>query len=268
MKLEELTALYSSLDIEYSQAMSGLYEDLSFRSDEITIIAGLKDGRISGFWRPVVAVGDERLQKLHIERLFDICRNITYMDFLIDGKLSVISQFLLRHGHKARPYYTQIIDLTKSKEELHADLRKSYKSLINNDYDSCCQPQGLYLPEYQQLHEKASGKQIRTQNTWSIQLDMLIQNKAYLVMQRGDVAGALIYFNDFCCYYASGKSLANVNMHAVIWYAIMEAWELGCKSFELGEQVFSGDEKLINISKFKRGFGGITQTRLILEKEQ
>ena len=48
MKLEELTALYIPLDIEYSQVMSGPYEDLSCHDGDTKVIAGLKGGRISG----------------------------------------------------------------------------------------------------------------------------------------------------------------------------------------------------------------------------
>jgi hypothetical protein len=262
MKLEELTALYSPLDIEYSQAMSGPYEDLSFRSDEVTIIAGLKDDRISGFWRPVVAVGDDKLQKLHIERLYDICRNIYYMDFLIDGKLSVISQFLLRHGHKARPYYTQIIDLTKTEEELHADLRKSYKNLCNKDFGGIDNALGVL----RKLHYEMHRRQTRSNETWHIQSKIISMQQAFISIQEENKAACLIYHNQHTAYYFSGASKRDANSHPCLWRAILFAKDLGCKTFEMGEQVFNGDPKLINISKFKRGFGGTCQTRLILEK--
>jgi len=258
MKLEELTALYSPLDIEYAQAMSGPYEDLSFRSDEVTVIAGLKDGRISGFWRPVVAVGDDKLQKLHIECLYDICRNIYYMDFLIDGKLSVISQFLLRHGHKARPYYTQIIDTSKDPVILHIELRKSYKSLVkkymNIEYGD--------INDYRYYHVRTTKE--RCEKSWEIQEEMISDGEAVCMID-GENAAILIYNNEYSAYYAGGKSTTGFNTHALIWQAIIR--NKG-NMFEMGEQIFSSDEKLVNISKFKRGFGGMTQTRLILEKEQ
>jgi len=81
-------------------------------------------------------------------------------------------------------------------------------------------------------------------------------------------AGVFIYYNKHAAYYGIGCSLEGVNSHAIIWQAILHAKELGCKTFEMGEQVWTGDEKLINISKFKRGFGGECYTRLILEKEK
>jgi hypothetical protein len=267
MRIEELTALYSPLDIEYSQAMSGPYEDLSFRTDEITIIAGLKGGRISGFWRPVVAVGDDKLQKLHIERLYDICRNIYYMDFLIDGKLSVISQFLLRQGYAARPYYTQIIDLTKTEEELHADLRKSYKSLINkNHVSSSYNSHEAAMELVRRIHSHCSQERPNKSITWHIQTNMLRQEQAFLVVGEAN-SYVFICHNNCSAYYFSGRSMDG-NTHSYIWAAIIRAKRISCKTFEMGGQVFSGYSKLTNISKFKRGFGGETKTRLILEKEK
>ncbi|MCJ7482675.1 MAG: hypothetical protein MUO31_06890 [Thermodesulfovibrionales bacterium] len=257
MKLEELTALYSPLDIEYAQVMSGPYEDLSFHDGDTKVVAGLKDGRISGFWRPVVAVGDDKDLKLHIERLYDICPNIYYMDFLIDGRLSVISQFLLERGHKARPYFTQIIDLTKTEEELHADLRKSYKSLVNKGFGGIDTALGVL----RKLH-----KDTRSNETWHIQSKIIGMQQAFISDDEGKSA-CLIYHNRYTAYYFSGVSEDGVNSHPCLWMAILQAKALGCKTFEMGEQVFDGDPKLVNISKFKRGFGGKTVTRIILEKD-
>jgi len=265
MRLNELTALYSPLDVEYNQAMSGPYQDLSYHGQDCMVVAGLKDGRITGFWRPVVAVGDAKALKLHIERLYDISREIVYMDFLEGGGLSVISRFLLRQGYGARPYYTQIIDLTKTEEELHADLRKSYKSLINS-VEGGIWTSGS-INKFKEMHIEQRGRQTRNNRTWEIQAEMIRKEQAYGTGTIPRTAGCLIYHNHTCAYYAVGASDKGKNAHAAMWKAILEAKEFGCQMFEMGEQVFSGDPKLVNISKFKRGFGGQTYTRLILEKE-
>jgi len=215
------------------------------------------------------------------------------MDFLVDGKLSVISQFLLRYGHKARPYYTQIIDLTKTEEELHADLRKSYKQLvkIKMGYTHGFKSPYITWPyitwegmePYKQLYYKVTENP-RPKETWDIQYKMFGDYKEEIGMPKGkqlfilhtnkwdtedSQTAGMFYFNKYCVYYFSGKALPKCNMHPLLWRAILESKQrYCCKSFEMGEQVFSGNEKLMNISKFKRGFGGTTQTRLILEKEQ
>lgn len=261
MTLEKLTALYSDLDIAYSQAMSGPYEDLSYHREDCTVIAGLKDGKITGFWRPVVAVGDDEAElKLQIVRLYETSRHITYMDFIEDGQLSVISRFLLRQGYRARPYFTQIIDI-RDMEVVRRNLRKSFKSLVNKT-------EGVnttVFDKYYCLHREICGG-IRPAKTWQIQEEMVRTGKAFCVAGPG--AAILIYHNNYMAYYAGGRSLPGVDSHAVLYYAIETASQLRCKFFEMGEQVFSGDPKLVNISKFKAGFSGTAQLRLILEPRQ
>ena len=254
------TALYSDLDKEYNQAMSGPYEDMGN--------VGLKDGRITGFWRPVVGI--DLAQLMH---LWGRSQDIYYMDLLQNG-LSLTSKFLLAKGYVATPYYTQMIDLTKSEAELKCGLRKSYKSLVNknviiNDMDE--------ITPFRRLHEKVKGV-TRSQETWDIQQKMLWKHEAFCLTQthfkskrnplpRNTItdAGVLVYYNEHIAYYASGCSM--VDSHALMWQAILKAKELGCKRFEMGEQVFD-DTKLGNISKFKRGFGGATEVRLILERKK
>ena len=279
MKLSELTALYTPLDIAYSQAMSGPYEDLSYHGQDCDVIAAFDGRSISGFWRPMVAVGDERELKLQIVRLYEISRHITYLDFLVDGKLSVISRFLLRQGYRASPYFTQIIDI-RDMEVVRRNLRKSYKSLVNKTKGV----NTTVFDSYQRIHNEVCGAKVRPEKTWDIQEEMVRTGKAFVVTGPG--AAVLIYHNSHIAYYAGGRSLPGVDSHAVLLYAIETAHQLRCKYFEMGEQVFGsgwislgpgkfGDvefseanvsnSKLVNISKFKAGFGGETKTRLILE---
>lgn len=271
MNLTKYTALYSDLDIEYNQAMSGVYKDLSFRSDDTIIIASLKDNKITGFWRPMIAFGNEKVLKEKIVDLYNISPDIYFQDFLIDGKLSPVSRFLLGRGYKATPYCAQIIDLTKSEEQLHSELRKSYKSLVNKKTIISVM---WNIKPYERLHTKIKG-QTRSAESWFVQQRMIWKEQLFCLLQSklirlGDtrsLAGGLFYYNDYHCYYGSGCSLEDVNGHNVIWQAILHAKKLGCKFFEMGEQVF-GDTKEANISKFKRGFGGYTQVKLNLRKEE
>ena len=188
------------------------------------------------------------------------------MDFLIDGQLSVISQFLLRHGHKARPYFTQIIGLTKSEKELHSGLRKSYKSLVNKTNGISVNN----MAEFRVLHEKEKGRK-RPDKTWELQIRM---PHMVCVQYSKETSGALFYHNEDCAYYASAAGSDN---HACLWYLIKWARSYGLSFVELGEQVFGVGQQMmdsrklamkkdVDISLFKRGFGKGTQARLILEK--
>lgn len=255
--ISRLTALYSDLDTEYAQVMSGPYEDLRYSDSRGEIVAGLKDSRISGFWRPMVCTGTDSFQKEQIARLWGISDDIYYMDFLEDG-LSPISKFLLGRGYKSRPYYTQVIDLTKSEAELYHDLRKSYKQLVKQGkisyHDS--------VDEFWKESARSKG--------WDKQQEMVSRHEALLIYKlvHNEIhAGVMMYHNKVSAYYASAFSREDVGTHCLIWQAIKDLKEAGRSMLEMGELVYTGDEKLINISKFKAGFGGETKTRLILEKE-
>lgn len=262
-RINEISALYSDLDWQYNNAMSGPYEDLRNKSEDGETVAGLREGRISGAWRPMVCVGSDKWQKSEIHRLWYISNDIYYMDFLNNGELSEVSKFLLRKGYRARPVYTQIIDLTKSQEELHADLRKSYKSLVNKT-------KGIRLintSEYCLLYEQIKGKK-RNKLSWDI------QEKMKPSIRRQDDCAVMFYKNSKGrSYYASA---VGDNVHALIWFEIIGFYNFCFLYVELGEQVYHvgqimmdgkpAAEKHVNISHFKAGFGGATQTRLILEK--
>jgi hypothetical protein len=204
----------------------------------------------------VVAVGDDRELKLQIVRLWEISRQIRYMDFLEGGELSVVSKFLLRQGYVARPYFTQIVDI-RDLDIVKRGVRKSYKSLINKTSGVHC----VTFGEYRKIHQQAGGED-RCDESWHIQEEMVRRGKAFCV--RDGYAIVLVYYNAHIAYYAGGKSVA-ANSHAALWHAMETARQLGCKYFEMGEQIFHGDKKLVNISKFKAGYGGRTVTRLILE---
>jgi len=251
--------LYSELGIEYQQAYDGPYEDLSYSVNGTTVIAGLKNGKITGFGRPVLAIGKKLKQAA--QRLYEISNDIWYRAYEIDD----FAKFLLEKGYKSIPYFTQIINLSRTEEELHADVRKSYKSLINQNRAEIIKKN---LPRdfarFKELHFLAAGRETRSEETWVIQYKQLLIGEAFFVL--GPNTGGFFIYNNHTCYYGVGCSVEGAGSHALIWKAILHAKKLGCKYFEMGEQVFSGDEKLVNISKFKRGFGGKTVMRLDLWK--
>ena len=182
-------ALYTDLGIEYQQAYDGPYQDL--RCDNL-IIAN-KEGILSGFGRP--AIGNNVKE---FERLYGIYHKAWYMDYLEDGKLSEISRFLLKEGLEPKPYYTCVIDLTRSIEELHSNIRKSYQSLANEKnvnvacyiLDDDFTQEGRDLREvftnFKNLHKEVVGFQTRSDKTWEIHREMVRKGQAFIV-----------YSNDF-----------------------------------------------------------------------
>lgn len=276
--------LYSKLGIEYQQAYSGLYKDLSFRVGDSRMVIAIKNGQLSGFGRPAVCFGDTKPLLPAFRKLYAANPNIWYMDWLKGGTLDEISRFLLKQDLVPKPYYTQIVDLTQSVDELHRQMRKSYKNLANKEawaITTIAQLWWLWEPgapkptemntiieSFRQLHRKIAGRETRNKLTWYLQSKMILSREAFIVTNSDKTAMGLFIYDSDTCYYGVAASEPTVTSHAIIWEAIKWAKQLGCKELDMGEQIFRGDEKLVNISKFKRGFGGKTKLRLIFgEKE-
>jgi len=213
------------------------------------MVVGSKNGFLSGYGRGAVVCGDSKKLIRSFRKLYAASKGIYYTDWPDDG-LSEISRYLLKHGASPTLKYEQLIDL--SSDTLHADLRKSYKSLINKRSPIDCAVDELHT-----IHLKEAGRETRPQETWDIQQKMIDQGQAFCL--RTEKAAALFIHNEHVCYY--GVAASQEDSHPIIWAAIQRAKALGCRLFSLGEQVFS-DDKLGNISKFKRGFGGRTFTYL------
>lgn len=254
--LSQHTALYTPLDVEYSQVLSGPYEDLSCAEDDFVVVAAQKAGRAAGFWRPMVAFGNEDRQKCYIEGLWQEFPDIVYEDYLVDGALSPISKFLLCRGYRATPHFVQVIDLRQSESALRGGLRKSYRSLVNKDdgVEQCD------VAMYQRIHESIK-KSKRPQATWDIQARMIP-----LCFHDAGHCGTMFYVGPRWAYYASA---ARDGVHACIWASLLELKRRGVEFVEMGEQVYQSDDpKAIGIARLKSGFGGSPRVRLILRRPQ
>jgi len=178
-------------------------------------------------------------------------------------------------------HFTQVIDLSGSEEELRARVRKSYKSLINwgeKNLSLTLRDQNSARVEdmeaFRLLHIEVAGLETRTPQTWKIQMKMIQENEAFLVLGYWDnalVTAAIFIHSPRYCYYGASASKRELFekplTHAVIWKAILHAKEIGCRWFEVGEQLFPAQTnselspKEQKISAFKKGFGGSTCIR-------
>ena len=268
--LEQHTALYTPLDLEYAQEMSGPYRSLCDSSDgssSTTVachylpaaghagvsVAAVKDHKITGFWRPAVCFGSPWFQRVQLSQWLQTTDNIVYEDYLVDGVLSPISRSLLETGYRATPAYTQVLDVTLAESLLKRDLRGSYHSLVNKRADvwECT------VADMRAIHLKYRGV-TRSDASWRIQ-----ERMNTVCFADGERAAVMFYYGPRWAYYAAA---AGEGGHACLWAALMKLRTLGVQSVEMGEQVFAGDPKKINIASYKRGFGGVTKTRLLLTK--
>jgi len=218
-----------------------------------------------------------------------------YWDFLKSQEMSFLGQYFLEKGAFATPYITRMIDLSETEEQLHQKLRKSFKSLVNwgnNNLAIKIFDENTITPsdieKFRLLHLKVAGRQTRSQESWDVQYDMVVNKEAFLML--GDLnnelaTGVFMYISKRLCYYGTSVSRRELfdkpMSHGLLWKSIVYAKNKGCKYFELGEQVYprqankvsygvyedvsriyAPDEKALNIATFKRGFGGNTVVRL------
>ena len=212
------------------------------------------------------------------------CNHFYLTDHLYQGAISTLSLHLLNAGAKAIPRFSQVLDLKEDKALLWRKIRKRYTSLINNGLRDL-QPKIVdsrsitweMMKEFQDLHIREAGRRTRSEQSWKRQYEMVKAGGAFAIFGTFEdklVTAGLFSFNSTNCYYwvsASRRDLFDKPMfHAVMWTAILYAKKLGCRWFEVGEQLYINypadklpTKKELGISDFKAGFGG--ETRVFMD---
>jgi len=122
------------------------------------------------------------------------------------------------------------------------------------------------------------NRETRSIESWCRQFEAIQAEEAFLVL--GEFEGEMVtagYFpySETNCLYGSSASRRDLFdkplFHAIMWTAILHAKEIGCRWFEVGEQLYSKQfeekspsKKELGISDFKAGFGGETKMYLYL----
>jgi hypothetical protein len=175
---------------------------------------------------------------------------------------------------------TQIIDLTKTLDELRLDLRHGHDSDIDRAskflkgeiFDKSNITKKAF-DKYVELHLLAGGKarKNRPMRTFAIMYDLIKEDKAFLIGAIKDdsfIGFSFFYiFKDNVYYGSSCADPQNANLpvaHFIQWQAIEWMKQKKYKFYELGWQFYSPtlseipSQKEIDIARFKRGFGGFT----------
>lgn len=233
---------------------------------------------------PALRLGAETLLRNKLgEVVKDLAvTQLTFVDQLLDGGLSGLTHWALGQGASLESQFNQVVDLTIDEQTLWRGLSKSCQWGVNwgrknlvlsvhTDADS--------IEELRHLHLDAAGFETRSRATWALQGKMIEQGEAFLMTARLDgmvVSAAYFQLSPGDCYYgvaASDRRLFDKPLsHAIIWEAIRYAKERGCRRFTLGGQVWqrlhwhlpSPSPKEVNISKFKRSFGGDSKPEFIV----
>lgn len=211
-------------------------------------------------------------------------RRLHFRDYLVDGEISYFGRLLLDLGARAAPYFTQVVDLSSGNDVVWKTVAKGSRWGINwgrnNMILSVLDRSNVAASDmeaFRALHIDAAGRETRSRRSWEMQLEMIQRSEAFMVFGviGGDlVSGALFSHSPRTCIYgvsASRRDLFDKPIsHAIVWAGIEQAARIGCREFELGKQVFPGQDadtltkKELDISNFKRWFGGSCRVRLDL----
>lgn len=175
------------------------------------------------------------------------------------------------------------VDLGLTLEEIHANIRKSYRSLLNEGeklwhievHDNVSD---ALFNEFRLLHKDVSGRVTRPKETWDLQRDDTNKNNSFLVTLRDNkqrlCGGGLFGASATESVYAVGVYDRNLFdkpvSHIVQWTAIKHAKELGLKWHYVGQRFYETDKptptaKELQIAYFKEGFATDVCLKLILK---
>ena len=243
----------------------------------------LKGNEFDMFWSPAFAnnLGKKKEKIInfafsHIDKLA-LENKVTRASFMIYPLSFPRYNYLMKQGYIDISLNTQVIDLTQDTAAIHSAMRKGHDYDIDRglkQLSSIVFSTDIISPifdYYCELHHKDAGRITRPQSTFDMQFDWTKQGYAILVAafyNHKCVGFAHISTYKNKAYYGSACSDPEYSHlpigHALTWKTIEWLKEHGFKYYELGWQKYGNQpydlpsKKEIEISFFKRGFGGFT----------
>lgn len=171
------------------------------------------------------------------------------------------------------------IDLNQTESDIKMAIRKSYKSLVNwgyrnmvlKVYDSSNYKEDI-IRDFEQFHIKVAGRRTRSHKSWVLQGNAVKEKMGIIVMgylNDSLVSAVYVCLSKTEAYYGvavNDRELMAQNLpigHATLMEAIIQSKKHGISKFNLGNVEVKEDPKLQSISKYKRGFTGEIETKLV-----
>lgn len=219
---------------------------------------------------------DNNVQRLamRIPLTLSYCRKYNYYNFL------------MKYGFQDISLNTSIVSLTQSEEEIWDDMTENHKRATLKgkkflqvrlyDKDSITEEN---FGSFRYFYKKIAGKKNIIEERFSLLFHYLKHGMAVLAeaKYKSDVVGyvaAILYKHD--AYYLMGANESNFMQcpiaHLMHWEIIKYLKSRNISHYEIGIQQFSHSiydqpsPKDVSISRFKRGFGGLTLPYFIGEK--
>jgi len=194
---------------------------------------------------------------------------------------SSLSEAFATFEYSDLPASSQTINLQKNINELWKNLRRNHRRLIKKGdgikiYFFNSQNISPHIfQNYEEMHYKAANKKTRSPQTFKLMYEWIKNNLGFLAI--AELEGKKVGFEYFSIYknnvYAS--SIAKdpqcqdlTIRHLLEWESILWMKKQGFYFYEVGHQPYwSPNKKQINISLFKKGFGGLLVPLFIKEKK-
>ena len=309
---------YADEMIEYQHAyLSGDEQQIVF---DLSLIL-MHDGKPCGIWpltlqnthNRISSCGSAILSPVFIERLpartikKQVAASIQFIQLLaahykipmvslserlvpsmLGSGLSEWHQQWMTLGASPHVKHDLFVDLSIGFDAIKSNMRKSYRSLISSaqklwtsttmNHQNADESTWL---AFKSLHKEVAGRSTRSDATWSLQYNMLLDNKAFLINlyseqdQRLVGAGFFQYTKDYGQYSVAAydRSLFDQPVgHLVQMRAMEQLHAKGIRWYELGERMFPADQpspsqKEMAISNFKQGFATHLSARFVLDFE-
>lgn len=208
----------------------------------------------------------------HLKFLSDNYKcSLVIKDFLIDGSLSILGEHLFNSRfHNKLTFEMEIDYLDFNQGTFSANLRKSYKSLINwgrknlsvinINKDNACADK---FRKFQDFHCKISGRKTRSDESWNEQYEIIKSGLGELILAdyNNNLAAGSFFadYSDTSVYFTGvyDRNLFDFGIsHFMLYEGINRSFERGNTSrFSLGYfDTDIKDPKWYNIQFFKKGF--------------
>ncbi|KAB2914675.1 MAG: hypothetical protein F9K23_13175 [Bacteroidetes bacterium] len=286
---------YLPLNIEYKKEYcggEGDYKNTSviiFEGDEpiVSLISYSIGTLFSFFNEPVTIISsvfenrdkEARALSLLFSTLKEIAKKNNYTSILFSNNTHLLSTFFSKLT-QTDLRFEAYLDLTESKEIIKSSVRKSYKSLINwseknmiTEVVSHDNPSYEKFMSFRDFHRHVSGRITRSDKTWELQYESLLNNQAYLMLGYYNnklASGTLVTHGKKTAYYCVGVydrelMAADVGLaHNNLLQTMYHAKDIGLKEFNLGNLPLNNtDAKEANIFYFKTGFTKFMRTHTI-----
>lgn len=285
---------YLPLNIKYKKEYCGdnEYKNTSiivFEGDEpiVALFAYSAGTTISFFNEPVNIVSsvfdnrdkEAKALSLLFSSLKEFAAKNNYSTIIFNNNVHLLSVFFSKLT-QTDLRFEAYLDLLESKEIIKAGVRKSYKSLINwSEKNIPTQVITHKNPNYEQFisfrdfHRHTSGRITRSDKSWELQYESLLNNEAYLVLGYYNnklASGTLVTHGKKNAYYCVGVydrelMAADIGLaHNNLLRAIYHAKDIGLEEFNLGNLPQTNtDAKEARIFYFKTGFTKLMRTHTI-----